>query len=293
MQLKEPVPRRSLESARRDGYLEDGNRLLFVGGAPRSGTTFAQNVLDSHPEIFGTPELLHLPDLLGVRSLLLSSVERQLIDLFCDQSTVDRATYGFVEQILGPVVAASDARFVSEKTPSNALVFPQLRELFPEARFIFVIRDPRAVVSSMLEVGRRAREMDRGAPEFTRDVRVAIRSIREHLTAGFEFSRSEPDRCFVLRFEDLAARPAATTRDLCDFLDLPWTSSMIAPHKLPHAGERAITMDGVWYDRSSFNRGPDATRVDAWATELDPGHQVLATRAFSDHAGLREAGYRL
>ena len=34
----------------------EGERLIFIGGSPRSGTTLIQNILDSHPEIAGGPE---------------------------------------------------------------------------------------------------------------------------------------------------------------------------------------------------------------------------------------------
>lgn len=291
--MKQPAEQLGKKPDWRNGALGDGDRLLFVGGPPRSGTTLAHNVLDSHSDILGTPELLHLPDLLHVRSLFLNSVDEKLLEFFCDRPDVDRAMYEFIDRILGPVVAASDACYVSEKTPSNVLIFRDLHELFPGARFVFVIRDPRAIVSSMLAVGERARAKGEGAPGFTRDVRVAVQSVRQHLEAGFDFARSAPDRCFILRFEDLTTRPEEVTRELCDFLRLDWSASMLRPDMVSHTSENALTKTGVWYDQAMFNRKPDPTRIDAWTDKLAPGHQVLVTRAFGHNGGLRGAGYKL
>ena len=273
--------------------LGEGERLIFVGGAPRSGTTLVQNVLDSHPDILGTPELLHLPDLLRVHSQFQDALDRGLLGFFVDEPSLDRATACFLDRLLGPTLAKTEARFLSEKTPSNALVFEQLRRFLPRARFVFVVRDPRANVSSMLRVGQRALAKGEGSPDYTLDVRAAIRAVRQHLKAGFAFARAAPDTCLTLRYEELASRPVETTRALCRFLDLPWEESMISPAGVKHAGEGDITRTGVWYDSHSFNRDPEAGRASAWTRELEPGYQVLVTRAFRGDDRLRQAGDEL
>ena len=271
--------------------LGDGQRLVFVGGSPRSGTTLVQNVLDSHPEILGTPELLHLPDLFRLRSRMSSSIERGFLEFFCDDSDVDRATYEFVERLLGPIVESSETRYVCEKTPSNVLVFSELHDLFPASRFVLVLRDPRAIVSSLQRVGARA-SGKASVQRYVTDVPAALREVRAYLAAGFAFASERPDRCLTVRYEELTTRPREVTERLCDFLELEWSESMLYPERLSHAGEDALTREGVWYVPSEFKRALTPQRNVAWKSELDPGHQILVTRAFRDHTGLAEAGYR-
>ncbi len=290
--MSETAPDRRLEE-KNERRLADGNRLLFVGGAPRSGTTLVQNVLDSHPDILGTPELLHVPDLLRVHSSFRQSIDLGLLDFFVSVRAVDEAVYGFLDRLLGDVVERADARYVAEKTPSNSLVFAQLGELFPAARFLFVLRDPRAVVSSMLRIGRKAQARRLGAPGYTRSARAAIRTVREHYRSGFDFAGAWPERCQIIRYEDLAAEPEKTTRAMCEFLRLEWTETMTRPHEHPHAGEAAITMTGLWYDVESFRSEIVTDRILSWRTELNAGDQLLVTRAFSNNPALEEAGYRL
>src|SRR5262245_2335183 len=80
-----------------------GERLIFVGGPPRSGTTLVQNMLDCHGEIYGGPEFLHIPDIVQVRTLLHRSIAHKSIDLFCSYEQVDKMTAAWIEGLLLPL----------------------------------------------------------------------------------------------------------------------------------------------------------------------------------------------
>ena len=185
-----------------------GERLIFVGGAPRSGTTLVQNMLDCHREIYGGPEFLHIPDIVRVRSLLHASISRRWIDLICSYEQVDHLTAAWIEAFLLPLADAHGARFLSEKTPMNVLVFPQLIELFPKARLIFVVRDPRAIVSSLLEVGARARAKRLEPPFFTKNLWAAISYTRDCMEKGFTAVEAAPERVYTVVYERLVSGPA-------------------------------------------------------------------------------------
>ena len=60
---------------------------------------------------------------------------------------MDRLTARLIEDLLLPLADRHGAPYLSEKTPSNGLVFRELLELFPAARCIFVLRDPRATIA--------------------------------------------------------------------------------------------------------------------------------------------------
>ena len=212
-----------------------GERLIFVGGAPRSGTTLVQNMLDCHEEIYGGPEFLHIPDIVHVRSKLHASIARRWIDLICSYEQVDKMTAAWIEDFLLPLADAQRARFLSEKTPENVLVFPQLIELFPKARFIFVVRDPRAVVSSLLEVGARARTKGRKPPFFTKNLAAAVAYTWDCIEKGFKAVEAAPERVYMVVYERLVREPQEVTKALCDFLQIAWEPSMLRPASKKHA----------------------------------------------------------
>ena len=240
-----------------------GGRFIFVGGAPRSGTTLVQNMLDCHPEIVGGPEFLNLDRIVEVRNRLQRGIARGSIDAFCSQPEADRLIAQLIEDLLLPFADRHGAPFLSEKTPSNALVFRELAELFPGSRCLFVLRDPRAVIASMLETGRRAAGQGRRAQPWTRDLDAAIGYVRRCLEAAFDAAEAMPDRLHIVRYEALVTDPETETRAICAFLGRAWSAAMLTPAAQVHPGEAAITHTGIRY---APRLGPAAIPIRAAST---------------------------
>jgi hypothetical protein len=273
----------------------DGARFIFVGGAPRSGTTLVQNMLDMHPEIAGGPEFLHLTKILALRASLKKKVANGRIDAFCSGADVDRTIRGMIEALLLPLADREGRTYLSEKTPANCLVFGELLELFPKARCLFVLRDPRAIVASMLEVGRRGRAMGLSPRPYTRSLQAATEHVETCFRAGFAAEAAAPDRVLVVEYGALVTDPAAETRRVCGFLGLPWAPEMRVPASRSHAGEKAITVNdrNLWYDAQSFRRDPDPAGIDKWRGRLTPGQVARIGAAFAGMRSLGRFGYDL
>ena len=274
---------------------DSDKRLIFVGGSPRSGTTLVQNMLDCHPEILGGPEFLHLPDIMALRKKLHRSIERGWIDTFCTHGEVDARLHRLCLDFLLPLADRHGVRLLSEKTPENVLVFPELAELFQEARFIHVVRDPRAIVASLLEVGSRARQKGLRPAPFAANVEAAIRRVQRSFQCGMETEQRFPQRVLTLRYEDVVQDPAGETRRMCEFLDVPWAPEMCKPGEQPHLGADAITerSNELWYDRKSYYRNPDPSSLTRWRETLKPSDQILVVQAFRNNPLLKALGYTL
>lgn len=131
-------------------------RLIFVGGCPRSGTTLVQRVLDCHPQIYGGPEFVFVPRIVNLFQDMQGTIRLGAgLDAILDEEDLVHAFRSLLVALLLPKLQTEEVSYLSEKTPNNALAFPWMEECVPEARKILVVRDPRDVVSSMLEVGRR------------------------------------------------------------------------------------------------------------------------------------------
>lgn len=271
----------------------DGGQLIFVGGAPRSGTTLVQNMLDSHPQIFGGPEFLHIPEIIELRDRLHHSVSRRLIDRICSHEEVDNHIRTLIEGFLMPLGTEDGIRLISEKTPGNVLAFGGLAELWPRARLVHVVRDPRAIISSMLEVGARAARLGYGVQKFTRDTQAAINHVQSCFEAGFEAARRTPDRVLTIVYEALVHNPESGTQRLCEFLDSEWRPDMITPAAHKHSAEGSMTAptNEIWYDANMYNRNPDLKSVDKWRTRLTPAQQVAICKAFQRNEDLARLGY--
>ena len=268
-------------------------RLIFLGGSPRSGTTLVQNMLDSHPDVVGGPEFLHLPDIAELYSKLNISVGKGWIDLFCDAESLRREIRELVMRFLLPLADAQGARYLSEKTPENVLAFPLLAELFPESKFLFVVRDPRATVASQLAVGERARSKGEQPAHFTTDVMSSARYVRACLSKGFRAVKEAPDRVYTLVYERLVQEPEAQARQLCEFLGLPWADELLRPGEKQHLGEAAITSasNNIWYDKDTYYSNPNTASLEKWRSQLSPAQQLIVNREFHNNADLKALGY--
>ncbi|MFQ5470388.1 MAG: sulfotransferase [Gammaproteobacteria bacterium] len=271
------------------------NRIIFLGGSPRSGTTLLQNMLDCHPEILGGPEFLHLPDIVRLRNQLQGSVEKNWISLICSSDEVDDQIRSMILNLLLPFADKHDAKYLSEKTPENVLVFSRLIELFPDAKFIHVVRDPRATIASLLSVGKKAREKGEAPAPFARNLSSAIAYVRKCLKAGFDAHAAAPEHVFNVVYEDLTREPERVSRELCDFLGVEWSESLLKPGEKSHLGEAAITVNSkeIWYDAKTYNSNPNTSSLEKWRSSLNAVQQIAIVRSFSGFDQLKQLGYQL
>ena len=117
-------------------------RPIFILGAPRSGTSMIFRLLSAHPELGSLGReghdmwrKFHHPRRDGWSSDVLG------------RGQVGAGEREFIRRYL--YMHFDQDRFV-EKTPENCLRIAYLQELYPDAAFVFVKRDPREVMSSML-----------------------------------------------------------------------------------------------------------------------------------------------
>ena len=132
----------------------------------------------------------------------------------------------------------------------------------PDAKFIAILRDPRATVASMLAFT----ESD---PTQVAHVLSYARHWRKYV-ALVEKYRTDPafeGRFLVTTYERLAGAPEATARELCRFLEIDYQPAMLdADSYFDHSTGK------TWRGNSSFTgvkRGIDKARIDQWKTVLD------------------------
>ncbi|WP_459947609.1 sulfotransferase family protein [Desulfocastanea catecholica] len=273
--------------------MNEKSRLIFVGGPPRSGTTLVQNILDSHPEILGGPEFLHLPGMVKLRKEIHKSIMQNHIDIICTRSEVDSWITSFVTNIFLRLADQNECKLYSEKTPHNVLVLSELMELFPEAYFIQVVRDPRAIVSSLQQVGKRAKEKKVHQPNFTLNVSSSISFVKQCFDAGFSVARKGDSKILTIVYENLIKNPEQETKKICKYLGLEWNESMLFPGEKKHLGEKAITSNSgeIWYNDQMYNRNIDEGEVQKWKKNLTLSQQIMVTLAFEDYQELITCGY--
>jgi hypothetical protein len=276
--------------------------LFFIAGAIKSGTTWLQLMLDAHPQIACRGEG-HFEHFLA--PALQKSVINYNQAIKEKNKTIFREIQGFPlltqEHLLFLLVSAiglqlasyggdKEVKAVGEKTPDNIRALPMLSQLFPNARFIHIIRDGRDVAVSgwfhnlrvspdwtMQTFGNLASYIETIAPIWVKEIET-----------GRQFGQAHPDRFLELRYEDLHRDTGNELLRLLEFLGVDASPDIVAMCCEATTFERLSggRKHGDEDQRSHFRKGS----VGDWQNHMDnPARNV-----FDKHAGglLQELGYQ-
>ena len=214
---KRLAPRRGASFAERFGRLDD--RLVFVVGSPRSGTTFLAGAIGSLPGFVDLGEVA--PVKAAVPELAALAPERAAGRLRRILAVSRRA--GLVGAVR-PV----------EQTPEMAFVVRAIPLAYPDARVVHIVRDGRDVACSLLEKpwlrGEQIRTDDAGVPYGTYARFWVEPDRREEFEAASDACRAAwvwrsyvsaartAESAVEVRYEDLAADPEAVAASLANHL---------------------------------------------------------------------------
>ena len=236
---------------------------FFVVGCPRSGTSLLRNLLRSHSRLAMPPESHFVPAFyrawgdpaddraarrLGARILGLHWIRRWELDAGPELFDGCRRYRDVVDRLFGAYARREGRPRWGDKTPGYALQLPVVAAIFPEARFVQIVRDGRDAALSLLEVGFGPGNLYTAARYWQEHV-LAARRDGERLGAG---------RYLEVRYEDVLRATEPTLRRVCEFLGEPFE-------------ERVLTLTPVDMDRFVEVFGPRRGRQ-ASLTEVVPGN---------------------
>jgi len=197
-------------------------RPVFVVGLPRSGTTLVEQVLASHPSVFGAGELQVVREILD---LLPQTMGRDAPPLDCVANVDQKAIERLAQRHESALEAMSgSAPRVVDKMPENTLYLGWIATLFPQAILIHCRRDLRDVALSCwmthLAHVRWATDTDH----------IASR-INDHLRLMDHWHRVLPIPMLEVDYESMVADPERKARELVDWCGLEWDPACLTFHE--------------------------------------------------------------
>lgn len=235
------------------------NPYAFVVGAPRSGTRLLGRLVDAHPDVAVihearfvpgwfrhrrglTPDGLVTPELVEklARFERFEQLEVQVEQLHQVVAGREEMPYSaFVTELFNLHGKALGKRLVADKSPRYVRNLPTLHELWPDAKFVHLVRDGRDVCLSVLswkKVTERG-ELVANLPTWEHDRTITVALWWERLV---RLGREDgaplgPALYHELRYEALVTDPSAECEALCEFLGVPYYEVMLHYHESPDA----------------------------------------------------------
>lgn len=251
-----------MRTLRNDPNLCEAEAPFFIVGNSRSGTTLVSRILTRHPDIFVLNEThfmeqfrckmshfrrLDKDDLWRLINKMLTIQDKgyfrkseydeypddaqQILTAFQQQGGKDFATLNRV--FFEFEAKRHGKRRAGDQTPRHVFYIYELVEMYPNAKFIHMIRDPRAILFSQKHKWKAA--LRRGQPSFEvlrafinyHPITTAI-IWKKAIEAGLKAQRTVPKKSMkTVFFERLVGNPTEEIQQLCDFLQIKFSPDMI------------------------------------------------------------------
>ena len=277
---------------------------FFVLGSPRSGTTLLRTVLCSHPDIFIPPEngsfLPMIRVFMSNRHADWDRVVDSVLDSFREgyefaqwkldlesiaQSakalpTQDRSLAGLIEHLYGKygeTHAPGKSVWGDKSTPGDYHYLGKLSLVFPDARYVHIVRDGRDCVASSVRAG-----------FFDNSYYTAAYAWRDNVHFCRRFGEQlGPDRFVQIRYEDLVSELRDALDGLCRFLGVEPSDAMLEHHRSVSSTTPDVERLG---HHENVRRPISTSSLGKWRTQIPSSEIEVVSRIVDGE--MRACGYQ-
>lgn len=268
-----------------------GHDLIFIISMPRSGSTLLQRVLAGHADVGASSEpwiMLHQAYARRSRGIFTEYDAdwaalgvNEFVEHYTDgDEAYDDAVRAFACSLYGNAMRRARVKRFIDKTPRYVMIVDELMRWFPQARFVFLIRNPLSVLASVVntQIQHDLTTLER----FRNELRVGPRA----LLAG---TAKLGERAAVVHYEKFVAAPEAELERLCAQLDLSFSPAMLDYTDAPE-------FSGFMQDRTGITQHsrPVGDRAESWRQLLADPQQLEFARGYLAELGpelVNELGY--
>ena len=276
-------------------------QLFFVCGAPKSGTTWLQRLMDAHPQVRCMGEGHFTENLIDPLEKMVETYNKKA-SLVATRVYEGKPYYQglneshlkvTVQLLVGSLLVQGgikpDLKCIGDKTPRYNMGLDTLERYFPGAKYVHIVRDGRDVVASALHHALRAgfkQVLTAGSEQHQRQVVQSARIWRDNVMAWRAFAATHPAVCHQVSYEQLQDEPAHALAGVYSFLGVSADAASVGA-SIEEASFRKLSgREAGQEDKKSFFR---KGVVGDWKNHFDPRDRAL----FAREAGelLKDLGY--
>lgn len=269
-----------------------GKNIIFLISQPRAGSTLLQLMLSGHPDIATTSEpWIALHPLFALRNDGENNVSynsrwaREALSDFLKQSGVDETFYKkqiavFLQSFYNKNLEYQKRKIFLDKTPRYYHIVFELKEIFPDARFIILFRNPLAVLNSIIKTW--ANEDLLRLAEYRDDLILAPERM-------VSFVESCNENVFRLSYEEFINSPEDVLQEVSKFLGISYSNQMLDYSQRLHPEWRFGDPVGV-----HKTTRPSADSLERWKNGFDTPQKKLLALSYLKSLGpalIKRMGY--
>ncbi len=270
------------------------NKIVFIISLPRSGSTMLQHILGAHSEMVATAEpWILFPASMSLKEDTITAPYNHEIcrialnDFLGQLKNKEQEYYNAVRKmathLYDTFLKEKEKNIFIDKTSRYYLILPELMRIFPDAKFIFIVRNPLAIFSSFIT------SMVGNNIEGLGDV-----NIRNDLLFGYkllyEGYKTNKKNSIIVRYEDIIKNPEIEIESICKYIGVKFEKTM-----LDYKAKIGI-LQGKLVDTKSIHKHdrPVNKYIDAWKNNLKTKQNKILVKGFIENIGkdlVKKTGY--
>lgn len=195
---------------------------IFILGMPRSGTSLVEQILASHPDVYGAGELNDLPDL--IKDIRPTKSASEFPACLYEWNAQKYANTG--REYIARIRKHSDgAKYITDKLPYNFMNIGLIKLILPNAKVIHCTRDPMDTCLSIFK------NFFSHGHRYAYDMTELGQYYSLYADLMAHWNALLPDFIYNLSYENLVADQKTETRKLLEYCTLPWDDHCLSFHR--------------------------------------------------------------
>jgi hypothetical protein len=278
--------------------------FFFIIGRPRTGTTLLRSLFDAHPNVqipwecqfvlnlypkYGklklwNPETLErfYTDLLEQWQFSAWNIDHEKLkaDLLACEGEISYARICQVVYLNNiSFYPKGNILLIGDKNHGYTIYTRRLKKLFPDAKFVYILRDYRDNFESVSKV------------DFELHiVSLVVYKWKYFYKKALEASRRSPGSFYFIRYEDLVKDPVPEFRKLCEFLGIPYVPGVFEFYKMKDKAVEKYPADILNKHHQSLFNPVNTSRIGRWEKLMSARQVRIADQVAGKYAKL--AGYK-
>ncbi len=220
--IREAFPRELFDKRKYQGLHDE--RPVFIIGMPRSGSTLVEQILSSHPDVYGAGEVKYLSRAIGqLRDRLPSLPKYPMMMAKITPAQLDMVGKKYLEAL---TAGAGDAIRVTDKLLTNYFFVGLIHLLYPNAKFVNTLRDPLDTCLSGFT------KLFKDDMPHSYDLAELGRYYGKYSELMEHWKKVLPDGVLTsVQYEDVVINTEKEARALVEFIGLQWNPACLDFHK--------------------------------------------------------------